>query len=67
MNFLVNEKQCVRKVENWKIETKFTDFWGAVFEAQISFINVFIWRNLWQWIWLWNTDIYGSSLFFVDL
>ena len=32
MSFLVNEEQCVKKVENWKMEIKFTSCSGASFK-----------------------------------
>ena len=58
MSLLVNEEQCVREDKNWKLFMR--HFWSW-------FFNVFILRILWHWILLLNSEIYGSSLFFVDL
>ena len=59
MSFLVNEEQCVKKAKKLKIETNFTNCSGAVLKL--------ILRILWHWILLLNTEIYVSSIFFVDL
>ena len=71
MSFLVNEEQCVKKDENWKIETKFTNcsvailkltFWGFHFAYFMTLNSAFKYRNLWQFViicWIVISDNYG--------